>query len=95
MPNISLLGPAIVECLKDGSSPVRLSAERCALHVFQLTKGTIEDSRLFFCYSNVWTSLLLKYFIACSSLVHLLFLILVKKKILIMIAIFNHQGPVI
>lgn len=33
------LGPAIAECLKDGSTPVRLVAERCALHVFQLTKG--------------------------------------------------------
>ncbi|KAJ1694352.1 hypothetical protein LUZ63_011050 [Rhynchospora breviuscula] len=39
MVNISHLGPAIAECLKDGSTPVRLSAERCALHVFQLTKG--------------------------------------------------------
>lgn len=34
------LGPALAECLKDGSTPVRLAAERCALHVFQLTKGT-------------------------------------------------------
>lgn len=33
------LGPMIAECLKDGSTPVRLAAERCALHVFQLTKG--------------------------------------------------------
>ncbi|XP_078182456.1 putative protein kinase regulator ILITHYIA isoform X2 [Carex rostrata] len=39
MSNISYLGPAIAERLKDGSMPVRLSAERCALHVFQLTKG--------------------------------------------------------
>ncbi|KAJ8498675.1 hypothetical protein OPV22_009227 [Ensete ventricosum] len=36
---ISTLGPAIADCLKDGSTPVRLAAERCALHVFQLTKG--------------------------------------------------------
>ncbi|GLJ35635.1 hypothetical protein SUGI_0716270 [Cryptomeria japonica] len=34
------LGPVIAESLKDGSTPVRLAAERCALHVFQLTKGT-------------------------------------------------------
>lgn len=33
------LGPAIAECLRDASTPVRLAAERCALHVFQLTKG--------------------------------------------------------
>lgn len=35
----SLIGPALAECLKDGSTPVRLAAERCALHCFQLTKG--------------------------------------------------------
>jgi len=35
----SILGPAIAEALKDSSMPVRLAAERCALHVFQLTKG--------------------------------------------------------
>jgi ferritin-like protein len=33
------LGPAIADALKDSSMPVRLAAERCALHVFQLTKG--------------------------------------------------------
>ncbi|KAK1290119.1 hypothetical protein QJS10_CPB18g01878 [Acorus calamus] len=38
--HISTLGPTIAECLKDGNTPVRLAAERCALHVFQLTKGT-------------------------------------------------------
>nr|CAD1820930.1 unnamed protein product [Ananas comosus var. bracteatus] len=38
--NLSILGPAIADCLKDGSTPVRLAAERCALHVFQLTKGS-------------------------------------------------------
>ncbi|KAG0496604.1 hypothetical protein HPP92_001295 [Vanilla planifolia] len=37
---ISTLGPAIAECLKDGSMPVRLAAERCALHVFLLSKGS-------------------------------------------------------
>ncbi|CAL4944079.1 unnamed protein product [Urochloa decumbens] len=35
----SILGPAIADALKDASMPVRLAAERCALHVFQLTKG--------------------------------------------------------
>lgn len=34
-----ILGPAISCALKDSSMPVRLAAERCALHVFQLTKG--------------------------------------------------------
>ncbi|KAJ0966557.1 hypothetical protein J5N97_023474 [Dioscorea zingiberensis] len=37
--NLSILGPAISDCLKDGNTPVRLAAERCVLHVFQLTKG--------------------------------------------------------
>ncbi|CAN6297987.1 unnamed protein product [Urochloa humidicola] len=35
----SILGPAIAGALKDSSTPVRLAAERCALHIFQLTKG--------------------------------------------------------
>ncbi|XP_010550811.1 PREDICTED: eIF-2-alpha kinase activator GCN1 [Tarenaya hassleriana] len=38
--NVGVIGPPLAECLKDGSTPVRLSAERCAVHVFQLTKGT-------------------------------------------------------
>ncbi|KAI3459061.1 hypothetical protein Pfo_015724 [Paulownia fortunei] len=38
--HISLFGPVLAECLKDGSTPVRLAAERCALHSFQLSKGT-------------------------------------------------------
>ncbi|KAJ0080466.1 hypothetical protein Patl1_23083 [Pistacia atlantica] len=38
--NVTIFGPALAECLKDGSTPVRLAAERCALHCFQLTKGT-------------------------------------------------------
>ncbi|XP_024025150.1 protein ILITYHIA [Morus notabilis] len=38
--HVNVIGPAIGECLKDGSTPVRLAAERCALHIFQLTKGT-------------------------------------------------------
>ncbi|XP_062006271.1 protein ILITYHIA [Rosa rugosa] len=37
--HINIIGPALAECLKDGSTPVRLAAERCALHAFQLTKG--------------------------------------------------------
>ncbi|OWM67342.1 hypothetical protein CDL15_Pgr000794 [Punica granatum] len=37
--NISVVGPAVAECLKDGSMPVKLAAERCSLHVFQLTKA--------------------------------------------------------
>ncbi|KAL6586597.1 eIF-2-alpha kinase activator GCN1 [Orobanche minor] len=37
--HIFLFGPALAECLKDGSQPVRLAAERCALHSFQLSKG--------------------------------------------------------
>ncbi|KAM6596352.1 hypothetical protein CsatA_006876 [Cannabis sativa] len=37
---VNVIGPALSECMKDGSTPVRLAAERCALHVFQLTKGT-------------------------------------------------------
>lgn len=41
--NVSVIGPPLAECLKDGSTPVRLAAERCAMHVFQLTKG-IESS---------------------------------------------------
>uniref|UniRef100_A0A2N9J6T6 TOG domain-containing protein n=1 Tax=Fagus sylvatica TaxID=28930 RepID=A0A2N9J6T6_FAGSY len=40
MAHITVVGPSVAECLKDGSTPVRLAAERCALHVFQLTKGT-------------------------------------------------------
>ncbi|PPR92002.1 hypothetical protein GOBAR_AA28683 [Gossypium barbadense] len=40
MTHLSLIGPALAECLKDSSTPVRLAAERCALHSFQLTKGT-------------------------------------------------------
>ncbi|XP_050384454.1 protein ILITYHIA [Argentina anserina] len=37
--HMNIIGPALAECLKDGSTPVRLAAERCALHAFQLTKG--------------------------------------------------------
>jgi len=37
----SIVGPALAECLKDANTPVRLAAERCALHAFQLAKGTL------------------------------------------------------
>lgn len=40
MSNLLNLGPAIADCLKDANTPVRMAAERCALHVFQLTKGS-------------------------------------------------------
>ncbi|TQD73975.1 hypothetical protein C1H46_040492 [Malus baccata] len=36
---INIIVPALAECLKDGSTPARLAAERCALHAFQLSKG--------------------------------------------------------
>ncbi|KAG2395291.1 Protein ILITYHIA-like protein [Vigna angularis] len=36
----TIVGPALAECLKDANTPVRLAAERCALHAFQLAKGT-------------------------------------------------------
>ncbi|CAN6460506.1 unnamed protein product [Victoria cruziana] len=38
-PFLTILGPALAECLKDGNTPVRLAAERCSLYCFQLTKG--------------------------------------------------------
>ncbi|KAF7805246.1 protein ILITYHIA [Senna tora] len=40
MSNVTITGPALAECLKDGNTPVRLAAERCALHAFQLAKGS-------------------------------------------------------
>lgn len=39
MPSISSVGRALAECLRDSNTPVRLAAERCALHIFQLSKG--------------------------------------------------------
>lgn len=42
------LGPAIAECLRDASTPVRLAAERCALHVFQLTKGIVQCKNYYY-----------------------------------------------
>lgn len=36
----TVIGPALAECLKDANTPVRLAAERCAIHAFQLTKGS-------------------------------------------------------
>ncbi|KAF8017892.1 hypothetical protein BT93_H2950 [Corymbia citriodora subsp. variegata] len=38
--NLSIVGPALAECLKDTSAPVRVAAERCCLHTFQLTKSS-------------------------------------------------------
>ncbi|XP_076949401.1 protein ILITYHIA-like isoform X2 [Bidens hawaiensis] len=40
MAHVTIYGLVLAECLKDGSTPVRLAAERCALHALQLTKGT-------------------------------------------------------
>jgi len=36
---VLVAGPGVGECLQDTSAPVRLAAERCALHLFQLTRG--------------------------------------------------------
>lgn len=41
----TVIGPALAECLKDANTPVRLAAERCALHAFQLTKGTFASKK--------------------------------------------------
>lgn len=38
-PYVGIFGPAIGEALKDANGPVRVAAERCALHAFQLMKG--------------------------------------------------------
>ncbi|KAF3663594.1 hypothetical protein FXO37_11913 [Capsicum annuum] len=38
--HVSKFGPVLADCLKDGNTSVRLAAERCALHAFQLAKGT-------------------------------------------------------
>ncbi|XP_027348848.1 protein ILITYHIA isoform X2 [Abrus precatorius] len=40
MSQSTITGPALAECLKDANTPVRLAAERCALHAFQLIKGS-------------------------------------------------------
>ncbi|CAI9767444.1 unnamed protein product [Fraxinus pennsylvanica] len=37
--HVSLFGPLLAECIKDGSATVRFAAERCALYTFQLAKG--------------------------------------------------------
>ncbi|XP_019193921.1 PREDICTED: eIF-2-alpha kinase activator GCN1 isoform X18 [Ipomoea nil] len=39
MIHVSKYGPVLAECMKDASTPVRVAAERCALHAFQLTKS--------------------------------------------------------
>jgi hypothetical protein len=38
---VLVAGPGVGECLQDTSAPVRLAAERCALHLFQLTRGEV------------------------------------------------------
>eukprot|EP00245_Coleochaete_scutata_P006610 TRINITY_DN2110_c0_g4_i1.p1 TRINITY_DN2110_c0_g4~~TRINITY_DN2110_c0_g4_i1.p1 ORF type:complete len:1158 (-),score=253.89 TRINITY_DN2110_c0_g4_i1:298-3738(-) len=37
--SLPVVGPGLAERLKDSSQPVKLAAERCALHVFQLTRS--------------------------------------------------------
>jgi hypothetical protein len=37
---VAIVGPGVADCLKDSSVPVRMAAERCAFHVFQLARGT-------------------------------------------------------
>jgi hypothetical protein len=32
-------GPGVGECLQESSSPVRLAAERCTFHLFQVSRG--------------------------------------------------------
>ncbi|KAF3642464.1 putative translational activator GCN1 isoform 2 [Capsicum annuum] len=46
--HVSKFGPVLADCLKDGNTSVRLAAERCALHAFQLAKGI---PFAFFCYA--------------------------------------------
>lgn len=41
-------GPGVGECLQDSSAPVRLAAERCAFHLFQLSRGPKIPRFLFF-----------------------------------------------
>lgn len=38
---VLVAGSGVGECLQDTSAPVRLAAERCALHLFQLTRGEV------------------------------------------------------
>ncbi|KAI8010603.1 Protein ILITYHIA [Camellia lanceoleosa] len=45
--NFAIFGPALAECLKNGSTPVRLAGERCALHCFQLTRENIQATQKF------------------------------------------------
>ena len=48
--HVTIFWPALAECLKDGNIPVRLAAERCALHSFQLARG------ICFCYIFVYVN---------------------------------------
>ncbi|XP_056690971.1 protein ILITYHIA isoform X3 [Spinacia oleracea] len=43
MAHVSIFGHVLAERLKDGSTPVKLAAERCAVHAFQLTKGLYSE----------------------------------------------------
>ena len=40
---VPMVGPGVGECLKDSSAPVRMAAERCALHLLQLTQGVVSN----------------------------------------------------
>ncbi|KAG6752975.1 hypothetical protein POTOM_043019 [Populus tomentosa] len=37
--HVSIISLALAKCLKDNSTPIRLAAERCVVHAFQMTKG--------------------------------------------------------
>lgn len=58
----TVIGPALAECLKDANTPVRLAAERCAIHAFQLTKGTftcIFAYALYLIFLHYWWAMLI------------------------------------
>lgn len=46
-------GPGVGECLRDTSAPVRLAAERCAFHLFQLSKGLYCTHLLLIKFQNI------------------------------------------
>jgi hypothetical protein len=45
-PFTALVVPPMAKCIQDSNTPVRMAAERCALHVLQLTKGEKACSNL-------------------------------------------------
>lgn len=57
MTYITVFGPSLADCLKDASTPVRLAAERCALHAFQLTKGVCMHLSVFIYRSSIFSSI--------------------------------------